>query len=65
MMAVLGVIGLMNVAWMAVFAVLFFLEKSWRHGVLLSRLSGAACIVLGVAVIMQPDVLHFVGGPME
>ena len=64
LMAVLAVLGLMNLAWMAVFAVLFFLEKRWRHGVVLSRISGAACVVLGVAVIVQPDVLHLVGGPM-
>jgi len=64
MMSVLAVVGLMNLAWMAVFAVLFFLEKTWRYGVLLSRISGAACVVLGVAVIVQPDILHFVRGPM-
>jgi predicted metal-binding membrane protein len=63
-MSVLAVLGLMNLAWMAIFAALFFLEKIWRHGVLLSRISGAACVVLGVAVIVQPDILHFVGGPM-
>jgi predicted metal-binding membrane protein len=64
LMAVLAVLGLMNLAWMAVCAVLFFLEKAWRHGVLLSRISGVACVVLGMAVMAQPDVLHFVGGPM-
>jgi predicted metal-binding membrane protein len=64
LMAVLAVLGLMNLAWMAVFAALFFLEKAWRHGVLLSRISGVACVVLGLAVMAQPDVLHFVGGPM-
>jgi predicted metal-binding membrane protein len=63
-MAVLAVIGLMNLAWMAVFAVLFFLEKNWRHGVMLSRISGAACVVLGLAIIVQPEVLHLVRGPM-
>lgn len=63
-MAVLAVLGLMNLAWMAVFAALFFLEKTWRHGVLLSRISGVTCVVLGVAVMVQPDVLHFLGGPM-
>jgi predicted metal-binding membrane protein len=62
MMAVLAVVGLMNLAWMAVFAVLFFLEKTWRHGVVLSRISGAVCVVLGLAVIVQPDILHFVVG---
>jgi predicted metal-binding membrane protein len=62
LMAVLAVVGLMNLAWMAVIAVVFFLEKNWRHGVMLSRISGAVCLLLGVALIVQPDVLHFVGG---
>jgi predicted metal-binding membrane protein len=64
LMAVLAVVGLMNLAWMAVIAVVFFLEKNWRHGFLLSRVSGAACVVLGLAMIVQPDVLHLVGWPM-
>ena len=63
-MAVLAVIGLMNVAWMAAFAVVFFLEKNWRHGVMFSRIVGAACMVVGLAVIAQPDVRHLVSGPM-
>ena len=63
-MSVLAVFGLMNLAWMAIFAVLFFLEKTWRHGVLLSRISGVVCVILGVAVIVQPEILNFVGGPM-
>jgi predicted metal-binding membrane protein len=63
-MAVLAVVGMMNLAWMAVIAVVFFLEKNWRHGVLLSRLSGIVCVIIGAAVIAQPDVLHLVGGPI-
>jgi predicted metal-binding membrane protein len=64
LMAVLAVVGLMNLAWMAVIAIVFFLEKNWRHGVLLSRLSGIVCVIIGAAVIAQPDVLHLVGGPI-
>jgi predicted metal-binding membrane protein len=63
-MAVLAVVGVMNLVWMAVFAVLFFLEKNWRQGVMLSRISGVACVLLGLAVIVQPALLHLVGGPM-
>jgi predicted metal-binding membrane protein len=63
-MAVLAVVGLMNLVWMAAFAVLFFLEKNWRHGVMLSRISGAACVLLGVGTIAQPGLLHLTGGPM-
>jgi predicted metal-binding membrane protein len=58
LMAVLAVLGLMNLAWMAVCAVVFFLEKTWRHGIMLSHLAAAACVILGLTVIIRPDVLH-------
>lgn len=58
LMAVLAVFGLMNLAWMAVFAVVFVLEKTWRYGIMLSQLAGAACVILGLIVIIRPDVLH-------
>jgi predicted metal-binding membrane protein len=64
LMAVLAVLGLMNLAWMAVFAVVFFLEKNWRQGVMLARVVGAACIVIGAALVVRPDVLGLLGGPM-
>jgi predicted metal-binding membrane protein len=64
LMAVLGVLGLMNLAWMAVFSAVFFLEKTWRHGVILSRIVGAACVMLGLAAAVRPDALHLLGGPM-
>jgi predicted metal-binding membrane protein len=64
LMAVLGVLGLMNLAWMAVFAVVFFLEKNWRQGVMLARVVGAACMVIGAAVLVRPDILGLLGGPM-
>lgn len=63
LMAVLAVLGLMNLAWMAVFALVFFLEKSWRRGLMLARIVGAACIVIGVAVLIRPEVLGLLGGP--
>ncbi len=63
LMAVLAVLGLMNLVWMAVFAVVFFLEKNWSRGVMLSRIVGLACVVLGLAVVVQPSVLQLVGGP--
>ena len=64
LMAVLAVVGLMNVAWMAVIAVVFFLEKNWRYGVSLSRVAGAVCVIIGVALIARPDVFQLLGGPM-
>lgn len=51
LMAVLAVLGLMNVAWMAAFAVVFFLEKNWRSGVALSQAVGLACIAAGLFAI--------------
>jgi predicted metal-binding membrane protein len=51
-MAVLAVVGLMNLVWMAVFAVLFFLEKNWRYGATLSRISGAACLAAGGVMLL-------------
>jgi len=64
LMAVLAVLGLMNLAWMAAFAVVFFLEKMWRHGIMLSRIAGAVCVILGLAVISRPDVIHLLVRPM-
>jgi predicted metal-binding membrane protein len=58
LIAVLAVLGLMNLALMAVFALVFFLERSWRHGIMLSYLAGVACVILGLTVIVHPDSLH-------
>jgi predicted metal-binding membrane protein len=49
--AVLAVLGLMNIAWMAVFAVIFFVEKNVRRGELLPRVVGAVCIFPGLAIV--------------
>ncbi|TMC53117.1 MAG: DUF2182 domain-containing protein [Chloroflexi bacterium] len=57
LMAVLAVLGLMNIAWMAVFAAIFFIEKNVRRGELLPRIVGAACIAGGLAVVAWPVLL--------
>src|SRR5437016_12599863 len=57
LMAVLAVIGLMNIAWMAVIAAIFFIEKNVRRGELLPRIVGAACIAGGLAVVAWPYLL--------
>ena len=62
LMTVLVVVGLMNLAWMAGIAVLFLVEKTWRHGVGLSRVVGTAVAVLGVAIILDPALLQTVSG---
>jgi predicted metal-binding membrane protein len=62
-MGVLAVVGLMNVAWMAAVAAVFFLEKNWRYGVPLARVVGTACVTGGLLVMASPAVLSMVGGP--
>ena len=57
LMAVLAVLGLMNIAWMAVFAAVFFIEKNVRRGELLPRIVGAACLAGGLAVVVWPVLL--------
>lgn len=57
LMAVLAVLGLMNIAWMALFAVVFFVEKNVRRGDLLPRVVGAACVAGGLVVIALPSLL--------
>jgi predicted metal-binding membrane protein len=62
LMAVLVVVGLMNLAWMAVIAVVFLLEKNWRHGVGVSKFAGLAVLTLGVAVAVFPELLAWLSG---
>jgi predicted metal-binding membrane protein len=57
LMAVLFVVGLMNLAWMAAIAVVFLAEKNWRHGVGLTKLVGLTVLGFGVAVLVHPSLL--------
>lgn len=61
-MSLLLVVGLMNLVWMAGLALLFLTEKCWRHGVVLTRVVGAALIALGLLVALEPAVLHAIAG---
>lgn len=56
LMVVLFVVGLMNLTWMALLALAIFLEKILPWGVLISRVSGAALIVLGLLLAFRPDL---------
>lgn len=60
LMAVLFVVGLMNLAWMAAVAVVFLAEKNLRHGVGLTRIVGTAVTCFGVAVLAHPGLLDSV-----
>ena len=62
LMAVLAVVGLMNIAWMAILAAIFFIEKNWRRGVALSRIVGVACLLGGIVVVLEPGVLDRLRG---
>src|SRR5947208_1520452 len=57
LMAVLFVVGLMNLAWMAGVAIVFLAEKNWRRGVGLTYIVGAAIAFLGIAVMVHPALL--------
>lgn len=57
LMAVLFVVGLMNLTWMAVIAAVFLAEKTWRHGVALTKVVGVAVVLLGVAVVVHPSLV--------
>jgi predicted metal-binding membrane protein len=60
LMAVLFVVGLMNLAWMAGIAVVFLAEKNWKHGPALSKVAGVAVACFGVLVIIHPALLSSV-----
>lgn len=57
LMAVLFVVGLMNLAWMAAIAVVFLAEKHWRHGVALTKVAGVAVLCFGIAVLVDPSLV--------
>ncbi|GAA1172189.1 putative metal-binding membrane protein [Kitasatospora gansuensis] len=57
LMVVLVPLGVMNVAAIAGIAVVIFLEKLWRHGALLARVSGVAFLVLAVLAPFQSWLL--------
>lgn len=59
-MAVLVVVGLMNLMWMAAMVVLFFAEKHWKHGLVLAKAAGAALVALGAAVVAWPEILGLI-----
>ena len=58
--AVLLVVGLMNLIWMAALFALFFVEKSWRHGLVVAKIAGAVVMVLGAAVFVRPALLPLI-----
>jgi predicted metal-binding membrane protein len=58
--SVLLVVGLMNLMWMAAIFVLFFVEKSWRHGLVLAKITGSLLMLLGATVVAWPALLALI-----
>jgi len=61
-MSVLVAVGLMNLAWMAGLAVIFLLEKNWRYGVAVKKLVGVGLALIGVLVVVHPEILVGISG---
>jgi predicted metal-binding membrane protein len=67
LMVALLALGMMDLRWMAAFAVAITLEKVWRHGERLSHALGIALIVLGALAPWHPALvpgLHRAGMTM-
>jgi predicted metal-binding membrane protein len=62
LMAVLFIVGLMNLVWMAVIAVVFVAEKHSSRSVALTRAVGTVVLLLGVAVVIEPGLLTSISG---
>ena len=62
LMTVLVLVGLMNLGWMALLTIIFLGEKNWRYGVELSRAAGTLVGLLGIAIIVDPEVLSLLSG---
>ena len=60
LMVVLGVVGLMNLVWMAAIFLVFFVEKNWKHGLAIAKVAGIALIALGTAILAHPALLPLV-----
>jgi predicted metal-binding membrane protein len=57
LMAILFPLGMMNVAAVALVALLIFAEKAWMFGIQASRAAAAALILYGLVAIAMPSAL--------
>lgn len=57
LMVVLVAVGVMNLPWMAVLTAVIFLEKTWKYGPALSRITGVSLIVFALFVPAHPELL--------
>jgi len=56
LMVALLVLGVMDIAWMAVLAAVVLLEKTWRYGRRLSLVFAVVLFVLACAIPLDPDL---------
>jgi len=59
LMIVLLTMGLMNLAWMGLLTVAIFLEKVSQYGATLSKVSGGVLILLGIVMLIAPELMGF------
>jgi predicted metal-binding membrane protein len=59
LMLVLFVVGIMNIAWMGILALVIFIEKISKHGVVISKTVGGLLILLGLVTAIRPTIVHF------
>ena len=57
LMAIFIVVGVMNLAWMAVLAAVIALEKLWRYGPELSKAVGIAIVGLAFFIPWNPSLV--------
>jgi predicted metal-binding membrane protein len=62
LMAVLVVVGLMNLIWMVAIALVFLVEKNWSRGAWVPRAAGTVIALLGVLIIIRPELLSWISG---
>jgi predicted metal-binding membrane protein len=64
LMAVLVVVGLMNLVWMVGITGVFLAEKNLWHGALLARVTGAATLALGGTILVHPTLFSSISSPL-
>jgi predicted metal-binding membrane protein len=56
LMLVLFVVGMMNIAWMGILALIIFVEKISKQGVIISKFVGGFLILLGFLLAINPKI---------
>jgi len=62
LMLVLLAVGMMHLGWMALLALVIFVEKVLTRGELASRVVGGLLIMAGLALLIQPALLLIPAG---